>query len=154
MPCIFTISFILGLSYNWLQGYLFLYTLIVINISSRRKFCNIPDYIDGMAAPPGPSEEYLRIFLTNHLDRFENEPVPGPLAVGTICYRGIFRTHIFIQNFLLCSNLYGGDIQLLYIRILPSHQYNLECCKNFCMKINVLLSVYEKVCHPEFLQKN
>ncbi len=39
----------------------------------------------------------------------------------------------------LCSNLYGGDIHLLYISTLPSHQYNLECCKNFCMKIYLYL---------------
>ncbi len=28
-----------------------------------------------------------------------------------------------------------STLKTWYIRMLPSHQYNLECCKNFCTKI-------------------
>ncbi len=33
---------------------------------------------------------------------------------------------------------YGSNFPLLYIRTLPSHQYNLECCKKFWTKIQVV----------------
>ena len=69
-------------------------------------------------------------------------PPPGPINIPdyidgmAVCKGNQRRSYTAILcNFLLRSNLYGGDIQLLYISTLPSHQYNLECCKNFCMKI-------------------
>ncbi len=32
-------------------------------------------------------------------------------------------------------------IELLYIYTLPSHQYNLECCKKFWTKITVIIAI-------------
>ncbi len=40
--------------------------------------------------------------------------------------------------FVLVGTLQNG-IELLYIHTLPSHQYILECCKNFWTKINHLI---------------
>ncbi len=40
--------------------------------------------------------------------------------------------HLWLTPYLSILRL---CIELLYVRTLPSHQYNLECCKNFCTKI-------------------
>ncbi len=86
-----------------------------IQLSSCRKYCNIPDYFDGMVM-----YEYIAI---------------TPLII--LCWNQL-ATFIFKQNFLQHSRLYWWDGNVWIYSNCISSPYKLEHRKKFWMKICVL----------------